>query len=69
MDTTATLYAKYIASLQFDVMGGCTTPSAKTQTLLAFYQEVLYRQSVQVNDEVTANQLLTYTYHNYSSEY
>jgi hypothetical protein len=26
---------------------------------------VLFRQSVQVNDDVTANQLLTFTYQNY----
>ena len=65
MDTPQTLYAKYLASLGFDIQGGCTVPSDKTQTLLAFYQEVLFRQSVQVNDEVTANQLLTFTYQNY----
>lgn len=66
MDTTATLYEKYINCLQFDIQGGCTSPSLKTQTLLAFYQEVLYRQSSAVNDQVTANQLLTFTYQNYS---
>ena len=65
MDTAETLYAKYLASLGFDIEGGCTVPSDRTQTLLAFYQKVLYRQSAQVNDEVTANQLLTYTYQNY----
>ena len=65
MDTPQTLYGKYLASLGFDIQGGCTVPSDKTQTLPAFYQEVLFRQSVQVNDEVTANQLLTYTYQNY----
>lgn len=65
MDTPQTLYAKYLASLGYDIQGGCTSPSLRTQTLLAFYQEVLFRQSVQVNDEVTANQLLTYTYQNY----
>lgn len=69
MDTAQSLYEKYIASLQFDLVGGCTTPSIKTQTLLAFYQEVLFRQSAQVSDEVTANQLLTFTYNNYSTEY
>jgi hypothetical protein len=69
MDTAQSLYEKYIASLQFDIGGGCTTPSIKTQTLLAFYQEVLFRQSLQVGDEVTANQLLTFTYNNYSTEY
>ena len=66
MDTTQTLYAKYLASLGFDIQGGCTVASQKTQTLLAFYQEVQYRLSAQVNDEVTANQLLTFTYQNYS---
>lgn len=65
MDTTETLYAKYLASLGFDIEGGCTVPSNRTQILLAFYQEVLYRQSGNVNDEVTANQLLTFTYQNY----
>jgi len=65
MDTVETLYAKYLASLGFDIQGGCTVASPRTQTLLAFYQEVQYRQSAQVNDEVTANQLLTYTYQNY----
>lgn len=65
MDTPQTLYAKYLASLKFDIQGGCTDASIKTQTLLAFYQEVLYRQSSAVNDEVTADQLLTYTYQNY----
>lgn len=66
MDTPATLYDKYLQSLSFDVQGGCTSASLKTQTLLAFYQEVIYRQSSAVNDQVTANQLLTYTYQNYS---
>lgn len=65
MDTTQTLYAKYLSSLSFDITGGCTAPSLQTQTLLAFYQEVLYRQSGAVNDTVTANQLLTFTYQNY----
>jgi hypothetical protein len=65
MDTTQTLYDKYLASLGWDIQGGCTAPSLKTQTLLAFYQEVTYRQSNAVNDQVTANQLLTYTYQNY----
>jgi hypothetical protein len=69
MDTVQSLYEKYIASLHFDVMGGCNTPSQRTQTLLAFYQEVQYRQSAQVNDGVTANQLLTFTYNNYSTEF
>lgn len=65
MDTPQTLYDKYLMSLGFDIQGGCTSASIKTQTLLAFYQEVLYRQSGNVNDQVTANQLLTYTYQNY----
>lgn len=66
MDTLQTLYDKYIASQKFDIQGGCVTPSLRTQTLLAFYQEVQYRQSGAVNDTVTANQLLSYTYQNYS---
>jgi hypothetical protein len=65
MDTVATLYDKYLASLGFDIEGGCVAASFKTQTLLAFYQEVVFRQSSAVNDQVTANQLLTYTYQNY----
>jgi hypothetical protein len=65
MDTVETLYGKYLASLGFDIQGGCTAASIKTQTLLAFYQEVVYRQSGAVNDNVTANQLLTFTYQNY----
>lgn len=65
MDTVETLYGKYLASLGFDIQGGCTAASIKTQTLLAFYQEVVYRQSGAVNDDVTANQLLTFTYQNY----
>jgi len=65
MDTAETLYGKYLASLGFDIQGGCSASSIKTQTLLAFYQEVLYRQSSAVSDEVTANQLLTFTYQNY----
>jgi hypothetical protein len=66
MDTVQSLYNKYLASLGFDIQGGCTVASEKTQILLAFYQEVLYRQSTAVNDEITANQLLTYTYQNYT---
>jgi hypothetical protein len=66
MDTTTSLYEKYLQSLSFDIQGGCTAASVKTQTLLAFYQEVLYRLSLAVNDEVTANQLLTFTFQNYS---
>jgi hypothetical protein len=50
MDTVQTLYDKYLASLGWDIQGGCVAPSQKTQTLLAFYQEVLYRQSAAVND-------------------
>lgn len=69
MDTLATLYNKYLASQQFDIQGGCTTLSLRTQILLAFYQEVQYRTSSSVNDTVTANQLLSFTYQNYSAEY
>jgi hypothetical protein len=65
MDTVQQLYNKYISSLQSDIQRGCVTPTFRTQSLLAFYQEVLYRLSSAVNDEVTANQLLTYTYNNY----
>jgi hypothetical protein len=66
MDTVQTLYNKYLASLNFDIEGGCVSASQKTQILLAFYQEVVFRQSVAVDDQVTANQLLRYTYENYS---
>ena len=66
MDTPQSLYDKYIASQKFDIQGGCVTPSLRTQILLAFYQEVQYRLSGAVNDTVTANQLLSYTYQNYS---
>jgi|LakMenEpi03Aug12_release.lakeMendotaPanAssembly.Ray.scaffolds.fasta_scaffold63621_5 hypothetical protein len=69
MDTLATLYEKYITSQGFDIAGGCITPSLRTQILLAFYQEVEYRLSSAVNDTVTANQLLTFTYENYSNDY
>jgi len=65
MDTTESLYQKYLNSQADDILNGCATSSLKTQTLLAFYQEVLYRQSALVDDTVTANQLLTYTYQNY----
>jgi len=65
MDTLATLTAKYQTSLAFDIQGGCVAASQRTQILLAFVQEVTYRQSAAVNDEVTANQLLTFTYQNY----
>lgn len=65
MDTVQTLYDKYLISLGWDIQGGCIAASLKTQTLLAFYQEVVFRQSNAVNDQVTANQLLTYTYQNY----
>jgi hypothetical protein len=65
MDSVQELYNKYIASLQSDISGGCVRPSQATNELLAFYQEVLFRTSAQVNDQVTANQLLTYTKENY----
>jgi hypothetical protein len=65
MDTLQSLYEKYIDSLQNDIQRGCVMLSNKTQELLAFYQEVQYRQSAVVNDIVTANMLLTYTYNNY----
>lgn len=65
MDTLETLYAKYLASLGFDIKGGCTAASERTQILLAFVQEVSYRQSSAVNDEITADQLLRFTYQNY----
>jgi hypothetical protein len=65
MDTVASLYQKYLASQANDIQKGCANSSLRTQSLLAFYQEVLYRQSALVEDTVTANQLLTYTYQNY----
>jgi hypothetical protein len=65
MDTLASLSQKYQDSLASDILGGCYTASMQTQTLLAFVQEVIFRQSASVNDVVTANQLLTYTYQNY----
>lgn len=65
MDTLQSLYTKYINSLNNDIAGGCVRPSQMTNELLAFYQEVIFRQSAQVNDQVTANQLLTYTATNY----
>jgi len=65
MDTIETLNQKYLASLGFDIQGGCTTASQQTQILLAFVQEVTFRQSLAVDDQVTANQLLTFTYQNY----
>jgi hypothetical protein len=65
MDTPETLYDKYLVSLGFDIQRGCISASQRTQILLAFYQEVEFRLSGNVNDEVTANQLLTYTYQNY----
>jgi hypothetical protein len=65
MDTLETLNAKYLSSLGFDIQGGCTSASERTQILLAFIQEVTFRQSSAVNDQVTANQLLTFTYQNY----
>jgi len=66
MDTPTTLYNKYLESLQFDIQGGCSSASQTTQILLAFHQEVLFRQSSAVNDQVTANQLLTFTFENYT---
>jgi len=65
MDTVESLYAKYLNSQADDIRKGCAVSSLKTQSLLAFYQEVLYRQSALVEDTVTANMLLTYTYQNY----
>lgn len=65
MDTEESLYKKYLASLRYDVEKGCVKPSITTQTLLAFYQEVKYRLSSAVSDQVTADQLLTYTAENY----
>jgi hypothetical protein len=65
MDTVNDLFNKYLSSLSADIERGCSSFSIKTQILLAFYQEVMFRQSASVNDEVTANQLLTYTYQNY----
>jgi len=65
MDTVDSLYIKYLNSQANDIQNGCATSSVRTQTLLAFYQEVLYRQSALVDDTVTANQLLTYTHQNY----
>jgi hypothetical protein len=65
MDTIQSLYTKYINSLTNDIAGGCVRPSQMTNELLAFYQEVIFRLSAQVNDQITANQLLTYTATNY----
>jgi len=65
MDTISELYQKYLDSLSNDISRGCTSFTIKTQILLAFYQEVAYRQDPAVNDTVTADQLLTYTYQNY----
>lgn len=65
MDTIETLNQKYLTSLGFDIQGGCTSASQQTQILLAFVQEVTFRQSSAVEDQVTANQLLTFTYQNY----
>jgi hypothetical protein len=65
MDTLQELYNKYIRSLQNDFARGCAGATVRTQQLLAFYQEAAYRLSEQVNDEVTANTLLTYTHNNY----
>jgi hypothetical protein len=65
MDSISSLYQKYLDSLLDDIQRGCVSFSLKTQVLLAFYQEVSFRQSSAVNDTVTANNLLTYTYQNY----
>lgn len=65
MDTVESLYQKYLDCLQNDIQRGCVVFSERTQILLAFYQEVLYRQSAAVNDEITANILLEYTANNY----
>ena len=65
MDTPESLYEKYINSLENDIERGCVAFSIRTQILLAFYQEVLFRQSAAVQDEVTANLLLEYTENNY----
>jgi hypothetical protein len=65
MDTIQTLYEKYLHSQQNDIERGCVVLSLRTQILLAFVQEVEYRQSAVVNDAVTANMLLTYTANNY----
>jgi hypothetical protein len=65
MDTINELFGKYLSSLSADIERGCTSFSIKTQILLAFYQEVMFRQSAAVNDVITANQLLTYTHQNY----
>lgn len=66
MDTNQSLYNKYLNSLQQDILNGRITYSEQTQILLAFYQEVLYRQNANINDTITANQLLTYTHQNYN---
>ena len=65
MDSISSLYQKYLNSLSDDIQRGCVAFSLKTQILLAFYQEVFYRQSASINDTVTADNLLTYTYQNY----
>lgn len=65
MDTQQSLYKKYLDSLADDIKRGCVSFSIRTQILLAFYQEVEFRLSGAVNDQVTADQLLTYTYQNY----
>ena len=65
MDTIETLYQKYLDSLQDDIARGNVVFSLRTQALLAFYQEVAFRQSAAVEDDVTANLLLTYTANNY----
>jgi hypothetical protein len=66
MDTVETLYDKYLSSLGEDIRNGFANSSLRTQILLAFYQEVQYRLSANVEDQLTADQLLTYTHQNYS---
>jgi hypothetical protein len=65
MDSIESLYQKYLNNLADDIKKGCVSFSIRTQILLAFYQEVAFRQSAAVADNVTADQLLTYTYQNY----
>ncbi len=65
MDTILSLYDKFLHSQYLDIERGCVVLSLRTQILLAFVQEVEFRQSAVVNDTVTANMLLTYTANNY----
>jgi hypothetical protein len=65
MDTILSLYDKFLHSQYHDIERGCVVLSLRTQILLAFVQEVEFRQSAVVNDTVTANMLLTYTANNY----